>query len=126
MTTLLESTAALVSKSRALIIESRHRVVRVREAVGVHARQRRLKPIRGGIDESAIRQRVRQELASGALARLDGGRSWAGRGTGRLCRMCDQPIDESQVELEVETPEPVVLHRDCFFIWQQESVRRSP
>ena len=70
-----------------------------------------------------IRQRVRDALASGALAPVDGRRSWAGRGTGRTCRICKEPIEPDQIEHEVEAPDSVLVHQACLIIWRDESAR---
>jgi hypothetical protein len=81
-------------------------------------------PICGGSDLSeAIRERVREGLLSGALPPVDGNRSWAGRGTGRTCRICAEPIGPDQIEHEVEAPDSVLVHQACLIIWREESAR---
>jgi hypothetical protein len=70
-----------------------------------------------------IRDRVRRALADGALPPLDGTRTWAGRGTGRACRVCGQPIEADQVEHEILEPESALVHRACLAIWREESTR---
>ena len=80
--------------------------------------------IRGGSDpQDGIRQRVREALASGALPPVNGTRSWAGRGTGRACRICQEPIGPGQIEHEVEAPDSVPVHQTCLLLWREESVR---
>jgi hypothetical protein len=48
-------------------------------------------------------------------------RAWAGRGSGALCDLCHQTIDEDQIEYEVELPETrnriLTLHLDCYERW---------
>jgi hypothetical protein len=83
-----------------------------------------VEPICGGSDSSeVIRERVRESLLSGALPRVDGSRSWAGRGTGRTCRICAEPIGFDQIEHEVEAPDSVLVHQACLIIWREESAR---
>jgi hypothetical protein len=78
----------------------------------------------GGSDaREFIRQRVRDALASGALPPVDGTRSWAGRGTGRTCRICNEPIRPDQIEHEVETPDSMLVHQTCLMLWREESAR---
>ena len=85
-----------------------------------------LRHIRGGSDSSeGIRERVRAALASGALPPLDGNRSWAGRGSGQKCRICNEPIGPDQIEHEVEAPDSILVHQGCLILWREESVRTS-
>jgi hypothetical protein len=79
-----------------------------------------LRRINGASDP--LPERVREALRAGTLPRLDGGRSWAGHGSGRECRVCGLRIEASQVEMEVEADdERILVHRDCLVIWHQES-----
>ena len=86
--------------------------------------ERAVRPICGGSDLSEIvRQRVREALASGALPPVDGSRSWAGRGSGQKCRICNEAIGPDQIEHEVEAPDSVLVHQACLILWREESVR---
>jgi hypothetical protein len=97
----------------------------VKDSAGL-MRRSRLLPIGGGSDASeVIRQRVREGLLSGALPPVDGSRSWAGRGTGRTCRICIEPIGPEQIEHEVEVPDSVLVHQACLIIWRDESGRAA-
>jgi hypothetical protein len=81
-----------------------------------------LRHICGGSDpRDLIRQRVRDGLATGALPPANGTRSWAGRGTGRTCRVCNEPIAPDQIEHEIEAPDSVLVHQACLIIWRDES-----
>jgi hypothetical protein len=87
----------------------------------------RIRHIRGGSDPpdaETIRARLRQALLDGTLPRIDGNRSWAGHGTGRACRVCGRPIDTTQVEHEIQEPEPALVHHLCLLLWREESHRR--
>lgn len=49
-------------------------------------------------------------------------RTWAGLGSGILCDLCHRPIEEHQIEYEVELPTgapvPVLnLHLGCYEQW---------
>jgi hypothetical protein len=115
----------LLSDSTALILESRHRIARIRESIQAHARHRRWKPIGGGAEaDPAVRERIRQALADGGLPLVDGDRTWAGNGSGRVCRLCALTIEVAQVEHEVDLRETFVVHRECLMIWREESTRQ--
>ncbi|HTT02968.1 MAG TPA: hypothetical protein VMG11_12865 [Steroidobacteraceae bacterium] len=53
-------------------------------------------------------------------------RAWAGHGTGTLCNLCQQPIEATQIEYEIEcqvelesgpTNEVLYMHLDCYHDW---------
>jgi hypothetical protein len=49
-------------------------------------------------------------------------RTWAGLGSGTLCDLCHRPIEEHQIEYEVELPAgaliPVLnMHLGCYEQW---------
>jgi len=49
-------------------------------------------------------------------------RTWAGRGSGAFCDLCQQPIEADQIEYEVELPPeaqaPVLnFHLACYEKW---------
>lgn len=67
-----------------------------------------------------------QQSASGPAAGCGGldrraRRAWAGRGSGAVCDVCHQTIDEDQIEYEVElcggSKEFLTLHLDCYEQW---------
>jgi hypothetical protein len=74
------------------------------------------------MDEAAVRKRVRQMIDTGALPCEDEEKMWAGRGVGRLCMACTEPIAPTEVEFEVElgSGQTLRLHRDCHRIWTEE------
>ena len=117
-------TDAVLSRSWELILESRNRLVRVGHSLRGLRRQS-LRLSRGGTagEGATVRARVRSALAAGTLPRVDGERTWAGRGRGATCRVCARPIDAPAIEHEVELAEVTVVHRDCYFIWRDESAR---
>jgi hypothetical protein len=53
----------------------------------------------------------------------------SGRGVGKACAVCDEPIaaDDYEYELrfrEVDS-EPVIFHRRCYLAWEIECISRS-
>lgn len=65
------------------------------------------------------------ELPGGAVIRV-----WRLRGSGAKCQVCDSPIQNPQVEHEVETeagsgPRSGRFHEDCCAIWDFERTRMS-
>lgn len=90
---------------------------------------RRPSPIGGGSGADdpateALRARIRAALASGALPPLPGPRSWVGRGSGRGCAGCGEPLKSTDLEHEVEVPgrpDAVRVHIRCYLIWKAES-----
>ena len=66
---------------------------------------------------------IRAKIESGRLPTPSDpiGKSWAGKGSGRPCDGCDQPITNADVEHEIEVPtgETVRFHKWCFAAWQQ-------
>lgn len=76
------------------------------------------------LDSSAgIRAKIRAKIASGFLpvASDQIGKCWAGKGNGRFCDGCDQPITNADTEHEIDVPtgETVRFHRRCFAAWRQ-------
>jgi len=67
----------------------------------------------------AIKLSPRSSRPGGATRRAN--RAWAGRGSGALCDLCHQVIEEEQVEYEVELPEvrdrTLTLHLECYERW---------
>jgi hypothetical protein len=70
--------------------------------------------------QTALRQTVRERLASGwlfpALHKVR-----AGKGTGHICIVCGTTIPPSEVENEVVGPTTVWSHLPCYSIWREES-----
>jgi hypothetical protein len=77
------------------------------------------------VDESALRVRVREKIARGALPREPATRLWAGPGLGKPCAVCDETIPSRDVEYEIEHAVGVKLivrhfHRRCYAVWELE------
>src|SRR5713226_2529670 len=70
--------------------------------------------------QSALRQTVRERLASGWLFPAPH-KVWAGKGTGHVCVVCGITIAPSEVENEVVGPATVWAHLPCYSIWREES-----
>src|SRR5438552_11911039 len=70
--------------------------------------------------QSALRQTVRDRLASGWLFPVPH-RVWAGKGTEHVCIVCGTTIAPSEVENEVVGPTTVWSHLPCYSIWREES-----
>ncbi len=69
---------------------------------------------------------ARAESTSPAYQRPQ--RTWAGLGSGALCDLCHRPIEEHQIEYEVELPAgapvPVLnLHLGCYEQWTTSEPR---
>ena len=69
---------------------------------------------------------VQNKLDAGTLPREDAVKLWAGMGSGNACIVCDQPIDSTQAEYELEYDErPAIrLHAECHAAW--EAARKPP
>jgi hypothetical protein len=74
------------------------------------------------LEEAEIRIRVRALILTGQLPCEEPDHLWAGRGDGKLCIACREPIDATEVESEVDlqTGATVRLHRACHVIWEEE------
>ena len=70
--------------------------------------------------QSALRQTVRERLASGWLFPAPS-QTWTGKGTGHVCIVCGITIQSSEVENEVVGPTTVWSHLPCYSIWREES-----
>ena len=70
--------------------------------------------------QTALRQTVRERLASGWLFPAVH-RVRAGKGTGHICIVCGTTIAPSEVENEVVGPTTVWSHLPCYSIWREES-----
>ena len=73
--------------------------------------------------EPLIREIVRALLQSGDLPPLTGTVAWAGKGTGKMCCVCGEPVNGSEVEYEPEDGKRLTpgCHLPCFLVWQDES-----
>ena len=80
-----------------------------------------------GAVEKAIR-----DIAAGRLPRSPEARTWGGRGCGRRCAVCDQPITSEESEMEAEVSgggDDPVFHVGCHFVWLEacrEWIRNPP
>ena len=74
------------------------------------------------MEETAVRRRVREMIATGALPCEDPDHLWAGRGEGKRCAGCAEPITPRDVEYEVvlTSGTKILLHRLRHLIWLQE------
>jgi hypothetical protein len=72
---------------------------------------------------------IRFKVALGALPRPceTKDKVWAGKGNGRPCDACDQPITADDAEYEVDVPpaRTVRLHQQCFSAWRSEGASAS-
>jgi hypothetical protein len=76
-------------------------------------------------DEETLREAVRRGVAEGRLPCRAQDRTWAGKGTGLDCVVCDRPITSLQVEFELQfaaEPSRLILrmHRECLAAWERE------
>ncbi len=75
------------------------------------------------MDDSELRQYIREKIRDGILPAQPPRKLWAGRGTGRKCAGCEQLIRKHEVEIEVEDREARLLfffHRGCQAVWDEE------
>ena len=73
------------------------------------------------MEHDDLRGRARTLLEQGRLPRAHPTRSFAGRGTGAACDLCDDRIPASQTEVEIDTTDrTLVLHRPCAVVWSEE------
>lgn len=66
---------------------------------------------------------IRAKIAAGRLPLPPDGRRrvWIGKGTGRPCDGCDQPITDTQVEYEFHmTGQTIRFHGPCVDAWHAE------
>lgn len=82
----------------------------------------------GMSDESALREKVRKVIHTGALPNRCPDSTWGGPGTGFECTICGMRVNHDDVELEIEfervadDPGPGMyhVHVRCFVIWESE------
>jgi hypothetical protein len=78
----------------------------------------------------SLRARARERIEQQVLPRTRPARTWGGRGTGQHCSLCDEPIldSEPEMELEYESAAPVQqvvrFHLQCQSAWEAE--RQGP
>jgi hypothetical protein len=66
-------------------------------------------------------EKIRDKLARSILPRETNGKMYAGRGVGKPCDGCDEPISADQVEYEfAHNGEPVRLHLGCAGVLEAE------
>ncbi len=56
--------------------------------------------------------------------------TWAGKGNGRRCNVCEQPITSDQVEYEIDCEQAdgiqsYRMHNECFFLWREAAQSKS-
>jgi hypothetical protein len=75
--------------------------------------------------EQELRPIARERIANGQLTCEVLTRVCDGYGTGRLCSLCDKPIDPDELEIErVEAAAQTLrFHRVCHYAWQLECGR---
>ena len=73
-----------------------------------------------GPSDGELRQRVRDDLGSGKLFRVDGN-GLAGRGTRQRCTVCNRPVLTSELEIRIEEPRQAFAHLRCYAICLEES-----
>ena len=74
------------------------------------------------MEEMTIRRRVREMVTTGELPCDDPAALWGGRGDGKRCAACVEPITAREVEYEVvlSSGKTVLLHPACHRIWLEE------
>ena len=76
----------------------------------------------------ALRDAARERIEQARLPGTKPTRMWGGRGTGARCSLCDQPIleTEPEMELEYEGQHPVVrFHLQCQSVWDEARLMRT-
>jgi hypothetical protein len=83
------------------------------------------------IDESMLRERVRDAIATKKLPSGDPVKMWGGNGSGTCCAICGDPVSPGEVGYELEFAEGADgpgrgeyhVHVKCFGAW---NVERKP
>ena len=80
-----------------------------------------------GHEEGELRRRARAALNATIIPRGRPTGLWGGNGTGESCPVCGHPIDEAEMELEVEFAADITsgvrefhMHLPCFAAWESE------
>jgi hypothetical protein len=79
------------------------------------------------VPQPALRQTVRERLASGGLFPAPH-KVWAGKGAGHVCVICATAISSTEIAIEHEVVAPVTIwaHMPCYSIWREESKPDEP
>ena len=74
------------------------------------------------MEEMTVRRRVREMVTTGELPCDDPASLWAGRGDGKRCAACAEPIGAREVEYvaNLKSGKSILLHPICHGIWLQE------
>jgi hypothetical protein len=96
--------------------------------------------------QDALAGKIRAKIAAGRLPHPPDPpeRVWAGRGDGRICDGCDQPITRTQIEYEVDPPggqtirtrieyefdppgsQTIRFHGPCLMAWYAQRAPGTP
>jgi hypothetical protein len=74
------------------------------------------------MEEASIRGRIREMVRTGDLPCEDPVGTWGGKGHGKRCAACLEPIASNEVEFEVAlaSGKTMLLHLACHMIWLDE------
>jgi hypothetical protein len=79
------------------------------------------------VDESKLRQKIREAIIARALPLRRPERVWGGSGSGAECVLCGNPVTAEQTELELEftgdsgrAATSCTVHAQCFSVWEVE------
>jgi hypothetical protein len=61
---------------------------------------------------------VRDRLGRGLLPHDEPARSWVGKGSGRACDGCGEPISPADMETEVDLERTYRFHENCLNVWR--------
>ena len=104
----------------------------IRESCHLNAQSRRLledarRQIRARRPSKTVAELVKEKFDAGTLPVDHPVRLWAGKGSGRTCAACGQPIQTSEQEYEPQYDDgrPILLfHSECHALWEAERHRR--
>ena len=73
-------------------------------------------------DDTELQRIVTEKRSEGRLPRIPTARAWAGHGSGKVCCLCESPIDTGQIEYEVECQQGsdtqlLRFHELCYRLW---------
>lgn len=80
----------------------------------------------------ALRDIARERIEQARLPKNKPSRMWGGRGSGKTCSLCDQPILDTEPEMELEyegdpSLSVVRFHLQCQTVWEEvRQARNSP
>ena len=80
-------------------------------------------------DEGPLREKAREAIKNGKLPAMQPRRTWGGPGSGTVCSVCGEPVNQDQMELEIEYRrngrssdlDHYFFHVQCFTAWECES-----